>query len=281
MDPFDIVALGKPSRFDLPSRQPWPMNEAFSRYELLERIPSGPHDECYWSRLRGPVGFEKIVFLRRFARTRLDDATVDAIKRQARVNMHGVSQVFELGQHEGWGYIVGEIIVGASIAALAPARRIPWLVALALVFETCVRMASVHERYRGEEIDLAISPARIVLSTTGAVTLCMGVPSQPRAPWHRVLCDAIHPILALAAEPEERALLRELFTDEHPDAVWVASDALVQRHPELDPVLPLVFLSLAGRVPRASAHAALVERVPVEDLRLLWDLVVDVAARRC
>ena len=90
----------------------------------------------------------------------------------------------------------------------------------------------------------------------------------------------IHPILALAADDGERVLLHELFTDEHPDAVWVASDALVQRHPELDPVLPLVFLSLAGRVPRTAAHAALAERVPVEELRALWQLVVDSAARR-
>lgn len=277
----DIVSLGKPSRFELPSRQPWPLSIAFGRYDLLLRIPSGPDDECYWSRIRGPAGFEKIVFVRRFAEDRLDNATIEAIKRQAIVNVSGVSQVFELGRQDGWGFVVGDIIVGASIAALSRAEgRVPWLVALAIVFDTCSRLLAVYERYREHDLDLALTPARIVLSTTGEVALCMGIPAPRRAAWHRTLCDVIHPILALAATAEERVMLRELFTDDNPDAVWVASDALVQQHPELDPVLPIVFLALAGRVPRTAAHAALVERVPIEQLRALWHVVVDTAAQR-
>ena len=277
----DIVSLGKPSRFELPSRQPWPLAITFGRYDLLVRIPSGPDDECYWSRIRGPAGFEKVVFVRRFAEERLDDDTIEAIKRQAIVSTSGVSQVFELGRQDGWGFVVGDIVVGASIAALLRAgRRVPWLVALAIVFDTCRRLVSVYERYREHDIDLALTPARIVLSTTGVVTLCMGIPAPRRAAWHRTLCDVIHPILSLAATADERVLLRELFTDDNPEGVWVASDALVQQHPELDPVLPIVFLSLAGRVPHTAAHAALVERVPIEQLRALWRVVVDTAAQR-
>jgi len=277
----DIVSLGKPSRFELPSRQPWPLAITFGRYDLLVRIPSGPDDECYWSRIRGPAGFEKVVFVRRFAEERLDDDTIEAIKRQAIVSTSGVSQVFELGRQDGWGFVVGDIVVGASIAALLRAgRRVPWLVALAIVFDTCRRLVSVYERYREHDIDLALTPARIVLSTTGVVTLCMGIPAPRRATWHRTLCDVIHPILSLAATADERVLLRELFTDDNPEGVWVASDALVQQHPELDPVLPIVFLALAGRVPHTAAHAALVERVPIEQLRALWRVVVDTAAQR-
>jgi hypothetical protein len=278
----DIVARGKPSGFDLPSRQPWPMAAPFGRYDLVERIPAGADDECYWTRLRGPSGFEQIVFLRRFAEGRLDDRMMDALKRQARVVMRGVLQVFEVGRQDGWGYVVSEIAAGASIAALANTKtRIPWLVALALVFDACSRMSLVQQRYASDDIDLAITPARIMLTTHGEIALSMGLPPLERVPWHRKLCNVIHPILALAAEPTEQAMLRALFTDDNPDAVWVASDALVEQHPELDPVLPMVFLSLAGKVSRPVAHAALVERVPVEDLRALWNLVVDVAARRC
>ena len=279
MDLHDIVSLGKPSRFDLPSRQPWPLAETFGRYELLERIPSGPDDECYWSRIRGPAGFERIVFLRRFHESRLDDVAVEDIKRQIFVQMRGIAQVFDLGREAGWAYIVSDLVVGASVAALARGARIPWLVALAIVFDACGRLARMHQRY-GEHIELAVTPARIILSTAGEVTLCTGVPVK-RVPWHRTLCEIIHPILSLAANSEERAMLRELFTDDNPDAVWVASDALVQRYPELDPVLPIVFLSLGGRVSQEVAHAALVERVPPEQLRVLWQLVVDAAARRC
>lgn len=281
-DQSDIVSRGKPRRFDLPSRQPWPMSTMFGRYRLVERVRSGADDECYWARLSGAAGFERIVFMRRFAARRLDEPMMEALKRQARVHALGVSQIFEAGIHEEWGFIVSELVVGASIAALAASRRrVSWLVALAIAFDTCRRLARVYERYPPEEAEVVITPSRIVLGTTGEVALCMGIPTGRRVAWHRTLCDVIHPILALAAEDDgERVLLRELFTDEHPDAVWVASDALVQRHPELDPVLPIVFLSLAGRVPSATAHAALVERVPIEELRALWQLVMDTAARR-
>lgn len=105
----------------------------------------------------------------------------------------------------------------------------------------------------------------------------MGVPPKQRAPWHRTLCNVIHPILALAAEPEEQAAAR-LFTDEHP---WVASDALVQRRPASARNTIGSTGPSSGCVPHGAAHAALVERVSVEELRRLWNLVVDVAARRC
>ena len=282
MDLPDIVSLGKPSRFDLPSRQPWPLRQAFGRYELLERIPSGGEEECYWARMRGPAGFERIVFLRRFPEARLDPATIDAFEQQGMIAVRGVAQLFELGREVGWGYIVTEIVVGASVAALTQSgvrRRVSWLVALAIAFDACARRARVYERHG--DLALAITPSRIMLSTTGEVMLCTGMPTRARVPWHRTLCEMIYPILALAADAEERELLRELFADDDPEAVWVASDALVQRHPELDPVLPIVFLSLAGRMSRAEARAALVERVTIEQLRALWNLVVDVAARRC
>ena len=280
-DLSDIVSLGKPSRFDLPSRQPWRMSKPFGRFELIEPIAAGTDDECYWARLRGPAGFERIVFLRRFDARRLDPEMTEALERQALVMIHGVSQLFELGRQDGWGFVISELNVGASVAALLERRvRVPWLVALAIAFDTCGRLAAAWKRYPDDDIDFAITPARIMLCTTGEVTLCMGLPKPQRPAWHRTLCDVIHPILALAATGGEREMLRELFTDDHPDAVWVASDALVEQHPELDPVLPLVFLSLAGRVPRGAAHAALVERVPVDDLRRLWQLVIDTAARR-
>lgn len=280
-DLSDIVSLGKPSRFELPSRQPWRMSTPFGRYELVERLASSADDECYWAMIRGPAGFERIVFLRRFEESRLDDDMMERLKRQARVALRGVSQLFEAGKYEGWGFVVSELIVGASIAGLMErGTRVPWLVALAIAFDACGRFAAAHQRYPNDDFDLAITPSRIVLCTTGDVTLCMGLPKPQRAAWHRTMCDVIHPILALAAMDGEREMLRELFTDEDPDAVWVASDALVQQHPELDPVLPIVFLSLAGRVPRAAAHAALAERVAVEELRLLWKLVIDTAARR-
>jgi hypothetical protein len=274
----DIISLGKPRRFEPPGRPPWSLAIEFGRYELVERIPSGSDDECYVARMAGIAGFERIAFLRRFDRTRLDKPLMDAIKRQAWITERAVAQVFEVGVIDAWGFIVTEHVAGASVAALGKrAERIPWLVALAIVFDASARMARIISKRGGrdqrEPPDPAITPARIILSTSGDVALAMGVPAVERAPWHRALCDMIHPILALAATADERAMLAELFADDNADAVWVACDALVQRHPELDPVLPMVFLSLAGRIDRGEAHRVLVERVPLEQLRALWNHV--------
>jgi hypothetical protein len=280
----DIVSLGKPRRWDVPSydARPWPIEIPFGRYALVRRIPSGEGDETYLGLMRGVAGFERLVFVRRFAASRMDAKLIDAMKRQAYVMQLGVATIFELGVHEEWGFVIGELVPGASIADIARegervGQRVPWLVALALVHDACKRFLRIRTSRVGpnEEAapDLALSAARILLSTEGLVTFCLGVPAPTVPPWHRAVCDIIAPILALAASDEERGLLRELFADDNPDAVWVASDLLVQRHPELDPVLPIVFLSLAGRVDRVTAHAALVERVPIEQLRALWDLV--------
>lgn len=282
MDLGDILGRGRLSRFDLPERRPSSILEAFGKYGLFERVVSGPEDECYWARFGGLAGFERFVFVRRFASDRMDEATVDAIKRQAHVMLRGIATIFELGRIEPWGFVVGEVVAGASVAAMVRARRrVPWLAALALVFDTCSRIMRVYDRYVGEDIDLALSPARIFLTHNFEVTLSMGVPKPTQPAWHQTLCGVIHPILALAADERERAMLRELFTDDNPDAVWVACDALVERHPELDPMLPMVFLALAGRAPRDEVHAALVEAVPGTALQALWQLAVDVAAGRC
>ncbi len=261
--------------------RPWPPSDRdmprFGRYLLDRRLPCGTDDECWLVRVFGLEGFARRSFLRRFAAARLDAAMIEACKRQAIIQEHGIAALFEIGIEQEWGFIVGDHVDGASLAELhATGRRVPWLVALAIVHDACTSLARIARHHA----DGAITPRRLRFSLSGEVMLCMGPPPlQPRA-WHRVVCEVIEPILALAASDDERALLHELLADDDPDAVWVASDALVQRHPELDPVLPIVFLALAGRGDGIAAHAALVERVPIEQLRELWHLVMDVVRRQ-
>ena len=240
----------------------------FSRYGLSERIASGPDDECWIARTMGLDGFSRRTFLRRFPRERLAKPTLDALRRQGMLAERGVAQIFELGRIDEWGFLVGEYVDGVSIAELPPQ---PWLVALALVHDACEVLARVAQK----GVDAAITGRRMRLSTSGELVLCMGVPAAETPPWHRAVCDVVRPLLALAATADERARLDELFADDDPDAVWIASDLLVERHPELDPMLPIVFLALAGRASRAEARRLLVERVRVEDLRGLWNAVID------
>lgn len=259
----DIVSLGTPSRFDLPTRER-PLNEPFGSYVLHEPLSVTADDECYVA--RGPRG---LVFLRRIPSARFDETS---ITEQAIVNCSdGVAAFSDFGSEGDWVYLAHELVVGASVAALARSgERISWLAALAFAFDACGVLAAVSDRY-GFLVDYALSPARIMLAG-GAVTLCPGVPTTPKPGWHRMACGILQPVLSLAADRAERALLRTLLTDDDPAAIWVVCDALLERHAELDPVLQLAFLALAGQVPFEQAHAALAARVPVDDLRALWHL---------
>jgi hypothetical protein len=245
----------------------------FGKYELSERISASLDDECWIVRTMGLSGFDRRTFLRRFPAERLSKPVIEACKRQAMVTAPGVAQMFELGRIDGqWGFIAGQYVDGVSIDELP---QQPWLVALALVHDACGALARIAER----GADAALTERRLRLSMSGELVLCMGMPDPVTPPWHRAVCDVLRLLLGLSANADEQVLLDGLFTDDNPDAVWVVSDALVERHPELDPVLPMVFLALAGKADRGEVRRMLVECTPVDELRGLWKAVIDFRRR--
>jgi tRNA A-37 threonylcarbamoyl transferase component Bud32 len=285
----DLLSLGAPSYEELAARQLRRLDrddepgERWGRYRLRAPIPAGPGDECFVAVQDGLVCIEKLSFLRRFPRARLDGALVAAVRRRAEVNHRGVEQLYDLGELGRHGYLVSELVQGLGVDHLDEAlrrrgERLPWPVALAMFHDACERVSHLHA---AGVIHGDVTPARLRLSLTGILYLCYGLPAAAEPSWGRALCDVARPILQLAATDEERALLDEILGDADGEgALAVASDALVLRHPELDPILPALLLSALEDAPlaRGRATALLLEDLPYLPLHRLWQLVADVLA---
>ena len=286
----DLLSLAAPSYEELAARRLRPpdfndhdgIEDRFGRYRLHTRIPAGPGDECFVG-LVGDVRYYQFVFVRRLPGERLGAAQSDALKRRAMITRSGIEQIFELAGFDDHSYLVTELIQGVGLdhldAALRQRReRLSWTAALAMLHDACECIS--HLRAAGI-IHGDVTPARLRLSITGRLTVCYGVPSVVEPAWARVLCDVARPILRLAATADERALLDELLRGAAADeaALAVASDALVQQHGELEPILPLLLRSmLEGAPPLGGIAGMLRDGRPQHAIHRLWQLVAEVIA---
>jgi hypothetical protein len=280
------MRLGAPSYEELAAHQlrrldhDDELEERCGKYRLRARIPAGSGDECFVAMHEGIAGFTRLVFLRRFSRERMDDVLVGAIRRRAAINHRGVEQLYDVGVHGAHGFLVAELIEGVGIDQLEAAvkRRgepLPWPVALAMFHDACERVSHLYEAgiVHGD-----VTAARLRLSLTGTLYLCHGLPVTPEPGWGRALCDVARPLLRLAATDEERGLLDGLLGEADAEgALAVASDALVERHPELDPVLPALLLSALEGGPLAMGRVTsmLLGSLPYLELHRLWQLVAE------
>ena len=289
----DLMPLGAPSYEELAAHgiyrlerrieRDGGLDELCGRYRLHARIPAGPDDECFWALHEGMAGFTRRVFLRRFPRERFDPAVVAAIRRRAEVNHRGVEQIYDVNVDGRSGFLVTELIEGIGVDHLDEALRgrgepLPWPVALAMFHDACERVSHLHE---AGVVHGDVTPARLRLSLTGTLYLCHGLPVTPDPAWGRALCDVARPILRLAATDEERALLDELLREADGEgALAVASDALVLRHPELDPILPALLLSAleGGALAMGRVTSMLLGELPYLAHHRLWQIVAEALA---
>lgn len=285
----DLIPLGAPSYEELAAHQHRrldhddDLDERCGSYQLRARVPAGPDDECFVAVQQGMADFTRYVFLRRFPRARLDAAVVAAVRRRAEINHHGVEQLYELGEQGRHGFLASELVEGLGLDQLDDAlrrrgERLPWAVALAMFHDACERITHLHA---AGVVHGGVTPARLRLSLTGNLFLCHGLPSAVEPAWGRALCDVARPILRLAATDEERALIDELLRDADGEGTLaVASDALVLRHPELDPILPALLLSALEGAPLAMGRVTsmLLADLPYLAIHQLWQLVAEVLA---
>lgn len=249
------------------------------RYVLCDRVPCGDDDECYVAMLPGMAGYRVYLFLRRFPAKRLDEPTFERFKRIARVNGSGIEQFFELSRATDHPFVASELVEGIGLGQLdarlaADGQRLPWEVALALLFDATDRIRQLRA---ADALHGGITPARLRLAATGKLVLCHGVPATD-ASWMQALYAVVRPILRLAATEPERKLLDGVLDDaDSTDGLVVASDALVVRHPELDLVLPALFQALVNdEAPaRERVRAMLAERLDPAAVRQLWAIVRD------
>src|SRR6478752_7086147 len=111
------------------------MNDQFGRYHLLHKLATGGMGQVFLARQSGPVGFEKLVVVKRilphlseeeeFIQMFFDEARI-----AAHLNHPNIAQIYELGEVDGiyfiaMEYVAGEPVRAVNTRAMAVKGRLP------------------------------------------------------------------------------------------------------------------------------------------------------------
>ncbi|MEW5738790.1 MAG: protein kinase [Myxococcota bacterium] len=158
---------------------------SIGKYQLLRKLATGGMAEVYLARAAGPMGFEKLVVLKRVLPHLAEEENfvtmfLSEARLVAQLNHPNVVQVFDFGEHLGVWFLVMELIDGPNLRALlkrATERKeyLPVPLVARIISLACEGLAYAHdfvEPNSGQHLELVhrdISPDNILISRTGAV----------------------------------------------------------------------------------------------------------------
>lgn len=162
------------------------MLRSVGRYEIIYPIASGGMASVYAGRLHGMAGFERLVAIKVIHPHLAEEPSfiemfLDEARLAARIQHPNVGEIFEVGEDDGRFYMLGELVLGQDLKALAAkatgrGKQIsPWLIAHILA-EVCAGLEEAHnlkDEY-GEPMNLVhrdISTRNILVSYKGFVKL--------------------------------------------------------------------------------------------------------------
>src|SRR5215218_8772856 len=98
------------------------MPETFGRYQLLKKLATGGMGQGFLARQQGPVGFEKLVEVKRILpHLTEEEEFIHMFFDEARIASHlnhpNIAQIYDLGEAEGTYYIAMEYVHGESVRA--------------------------------------------------------------------------------------------------------------------------------------------------------------------
>jgi serine/threonine protein kinase len=155
------------------------------KYQLIRELGVGGMAEVFLARTAGPMGFEKLLVLKRilphmarepaFVQMFLSEATL-----VARLNHPNIVQIFDFGESDGTYYLAMEYIDGPSLRTLlddslrrgGPLPPVPCARIIAAACEGLSFAHSFRDSATGQPLDIVhrdISPDNILLSRQGAV----------------------------------------------------------------------------------------------------------------
>jgi serine/threonine protein kinase len=157
------------------------------KYQLLRKLATGGMAEVFLAKTDGPMGFEKLLVIKRILPHLAEDPQFVAMflgeaKLAAQLNHPNLVQIFDFGEAEGSYFIAMEYIDGPNLRLLVTQSRevqapIPFSLAARIVSQAAEGLAYAHD-FRSHQtneplhlIHRDVSPDNILLSRSGAVKL--------------------------------------------------------------------------------------------------------------
>ena len=161
------------------------VSETFGRYQLLRKLATGGMGQVYLARQKGPVGFEKLVVVKRilphlseepeFIQMFFDEARIAAL-----LNHPNIAQIYDLGEVDGTYYIAMEYVHGESLRLLnsraEKAGGLPLGLKCRIISDAAGALDFAHRAKSpsGQPLSLIhrdVSPQNILVGFNGAVKL--------------------------------------------------------------------------------------------------------------
>ena len=158
----------------------------FGKYKILKHIAAGGMGEVHLAKLKGPVGFEKLVVIKRLLDHRQNEPKyIDMFFSEARVAAQlthsNIAQIYEVGNYEGIHYIAMEYVQGKSLRKILDvldkqSLLLPHAYVAQIIGELCAGLAFAHDarHLSGAHMDLIhrdINPHNVLVSYHGEVKI--------------------------------------------------------------------------------------------------------------
>ncbi|WP_240360600.1 serine/threonine protein kinase [Pyxidicoccus caerfyrddinensis] len=160
--------------------------ETFGRYELLRRIAVGGMGAVYLARQKGPVGFQKLLVLKRLLpHLSEDDEFIQMFLDEGRIAAHlnhpHIAQIYDLGDVDGQYFIAMEYVHGEAVGPLgvrAQQRKvtIPLGLKCRIIADAAAGLDAAHNARSPSGRKLAlihrdVSPQNVLVGFNGGVKL--------------------------------------------------------------------------------------------------------------
>lgn len=160
--------------------------ETFGRYELLRKLAIGGMGAVYLARQKGPVGFQKLLVLKRLLpHLSEDDEFIQMFLDEGRIAAHlnhpNIAQIYDLGDVDGQYYIAMEYVHGEAVGPLgvrAQQRKvtIPLGLKCRIIADAAAGLGAAHNARspsgrRLELIHRDVSPQNVLVGFNGGVKL--------------------------------------------------------------------------------------------------------------
>jgi serine/threonine protein kinase len=160
--------------------------EVLGQYTIYERLGRGGMATVNRAEMRGLAGFRKPVALKRLHKHIADDPKmVDMFVHEARLASHlhhpNIAQTYDLGKVDKTYFIAMEYVPGPTLTQIlkqsaVAAGPVPVPIALSILAQICEALDYAHNLCddRGKPLGIIhrdVSPANIIVSTTGVVKL--------------------------------------------------------------------------------------------------------------